>query len=63
MKFADVVTGNSLARETETVFETDACVAWNPSNGPVICTSCGRSASKACQIVRSVSSGCLCALA
>src|SRR6202035_5779980 len=34
-----------------------------PVEWPGICTSCGRSASKACQIVRSASSGCLCALA
>ena len=45
------------------VFETEACVAWNPSNGPRLGTSWGRSASNACQIVQSASSGCLCALA
>jgi hypothetical protein len=52
-----------LSNRTRQVFETDAWIALKPSNGLLIGTSCGRSASKACQIVRSVNSGCLCALA
>jgi hypothetical protein len=38
-----------LSNRTRQVFETDAWIAWNPSNAPLIGTSCGRSASKACQ--------------
>jgi hypothetical protein len=52
-----------LSNRTRQVFETEAWIALKPSKGLMIGTSCGRSASKACQIVRSVSSGCLCALA
>jgi hypothetical protein len=52
-----------LSNCTRQVFDTEAWTAWKPSNGPVIGASWGRSASKACQIVQSVSSGCLCALA
>jgi hypothetical protein len=46
-----------LSNRTRQVFDTAAWTAWKPSNGPVIGTSWGRSASKACQIVQSVSSG------
>jgi len=52
-----------LSNRTKQVFETDVGLAWKPSKGPLIGTSWGRSASKARQIVRSVNSGCLCALA
>jgi len=52
-----------LSNRTRQVFDTEACVAWKPSNGLVIGTSLGRSASNACQIVQSASSGCLWALA
>src|SRR5260370_34239436 len=62
-----ISTGRPTAREAteyllvsnrpRQVFETEACVAWNPSNGPRIGTSWGRSASKDCQIVQSTNSG------
>jgi hypothetical protein len=52
-----------LSKRTRQVLETEACVARNPSNRPLIGTSLARSASKTCQIVWSVSSGCRFALA
>src|ERR1700756_3437230 len=43
-----------LSKRTRQVFETEACIARNPSNRLPIGTSWGRSASKTCQIVRSI---------
>ena len=48
---------------TRQVFDGEAGMAWNPSKGPTYGTRLGRSASSICQIVRSRTSGCGCALA
>lgn len=37
-----------VSNRTKQVFETAACVAWNPSNAPRIGTSWGRSVSNFC---------------